>query len=244
MLYRSLNAKMLSCCFLLLCLVACGQFEPSSGTTTQLWTHQWLQSSAICRAPCWEGITPGQTTVAQAYSLLSQNPLTQSTTIFTSPSALDTSEIDWQWRDGAVGGRMFYSVQSSPHIIHVIQVNYPNTFALQDVIAAYGNPSHIIATKHIGGFPGESGPSDVDYSIWVVYLEKGLLLGAGGKHQLDIHADLELSTPTFFAPGQATFTALFNQMESKALVPWQGYREFGFYCRTENTKDVCKAGAS
>lgn len=227
-------------CPLLLCLAACSS---SSRTPTQSWTHQWLQSNVLCRAPCWEGITPGQTTVAQAYALLSQNALVRATTIFTSPIALGTSEIDWQWRDGAIGGRVFYDAQDSPHTIQSIQVSYPTSFALQDVIAAYGTPSHIIVTRHLAGLPGESEPSDVDYGISIIYVAKGLLLSAGGTHQLDIHPDLALSTPTFFAPGQAALATFFNEKESKVLVPWQGYHEFGFYCRLEDTKDVCDDGA-
>ena len=224
------------------CLAACNQLESSSGHALQPWTHHWLQSNAPCRAPCWEGITPGQTELAQASTLLMHNALIQSTTIFTSPVAPDKSEIDWRWGNGTLGGRAFYNAQNPPHIIQFLQVNYPDTFSLQQVIGTYGDPSHIIAMQ-AGGFPGESRASQIDQRIWVVYLDKGLLLGVDSHQGWDIRPDLPLSTPTFFTPGIAHFTAFFDQTSNHVLVPWQGYHDFAFYCRAGSENSACRTDA-
>jgi hypothetical protein len=240
MLYQSLPFKILCVFLFVLCLAACNPGVSGRGQALPPWTHHWLQSNAACRAPCWEGITPGQTQLTQASSLLSHNPLIQSTTIFTSSVAPDQSEIDWQWGTSTFGGRAFYNAQISPPIIQVLQVNYPDTFLLQELIASYGAPSHIIATMQVGGFPGESPASAVDYSIWVVYLDKGLLLGADRHQGGDIRPDLALSTPTFFIPDRAQFTTFFDQTHSVVLVPWQGYQDFAYYCRAGSTTSACR----
>ena len=55
-------------------LVACGQ--PQTAKPPQAAQYSWLDESA-CRPPCWEGITPGVTTVTATADLLKANPTIQ-----------------------------------------------------------------------------------------------------------------------------------------------------------------------
>lgn len=51
--------------------------EMSSLTESALpedWSYRWLKGIP-CRPPCWEGITPGQTTAREAEEILRQSPI-------------------------------------------------------------------------------------------------------------------------------------------------------------------------
>jgi sugar lactone lactonase YvrE len=90
----------------------------------------WLNGQP-CRAPCWEGITPGTTTVGQALNLLSQHPLIDPSSVAVL-SARDVQGnhgfdpanypdvVVWSWvgasGSGSYGGTIYFDRYDSPPV--------------------------------------------------------------------------------------------------------------------------------
>ena len=111
---------------------------------------------------------------------------------------------------------------------------YPTPFKLQDVRDAFGDPSHVLAGSSLdaNGSPF--------YSLALVYLSHGFRLDVRLEDQASkpvLSPDMLVESPAFFVPTEQGFLDAFNptgttnKTSIKALVPWQGFRDFDFYCR-------------
>src|SRR5262249_26308193 len=73
----------------------------------------------------------------------------------------------------------------------------------------------------------------VTYDFEIVYIPQGFTVFTLGSGKPSISNDMRLSGPVFFAPSKEGYAAA---LETKAqhldlLVPWQGIKDFDFYCR-------------
>ena len=236
---RTRGALIVILLYALLFLTACGIASSSTAHSNE-WTDRWLQGTP-CRAPCWEGIRVGKTTATEMAAMLRHTAFVSTAEIITSTVTPNISEVDWTWSDDQLGGRAFYNAQTFPHTINMIQVNYPTDFSLRDVIGAYGPPSHIIATASKGGFVGESDPERLDYSLMIVYMQQGFILSANVEGKPILNEDLRVIHPVFFPPNEQGFTSLFPLHPPEELVPWQGFKDFAFYCRDWDAGRICQA---
>jgi hypothetical protein len=205
--------------------------QPSSG-----WTHRWLQGIS-CQAPCWEGITPGKTSATDALEALNRNPLTSNLRIYPRTTAGEDGLVDWIWvANTEVGGGSFaYKRNTALPIVSQLIAVFPTTFHLREIIAAYGEPSHIIPSVAIFQDP-HSPQAAKTYNLVVVYLSRGFYLTIG-KPQIAkpaIAPDLELhGRVTFFVPTTAGLDTVAppGWWDSTDLVPWQGFHDFDWYCQ-------------
>lgn len=199
--------------------------------TSSTWMTRWL-GGAPCAPPCWEGITPGVTTMTEAAEILKKNPLIIDTQVITDDT-FRYGDLRWKWSDGTVGGRGISYAKTSQHIIIFIQPSYPTRFRFHDVIAVYGEPSHVMASA---GYPPDFG-SPIGYSLLIFYKNKGLVFAGGydvdnlGKPILSL--DMSVGSPGFYEPTSSGFDAAFRVYAAapKKLVEWQGFKGFDFYCR-------------
>lgn len=104
----------------------------------------------------------------------------------------------------------------------------PGTLALQDVISAYGQPSHILA----GASPSVDG-NDTVYGLDIVYLKQGFALGFNSNN--NVEPDLGPSWSDFhlyfFEPTLKGFGLGYgNPRVAEYLVPWRGLLSFDDYC--------------
>lgn len=208
------------------------------------WENRWLRGIP-CRAPCFEGVTPGVTTSQEALALLEKNPLMQEVQDF-SIVRQSAKSLGWKWfnydrsKDPfpdeiyPKGGLITYSVKGSSQIVEQIIPKLP-TVKLKDITQTYGEPSHIRASVEYNQHTGKYYPFTV-----FVYLEQGFSLKnavVSDKAQLDLEMQVELIG--FFTPGLDGFK-LQIPVGDKTLVKWQGIKEWKYYCRklNDNTNAV------
>jgi len=205
------------------------------------WLGRWLKGIP-CRPPCWEGITPGQTTPIEAVEIWEQSPVITAVKIVTLGITPETGIVTWNWvSSGEKGGEAYFHTQPPSSPIYAIHPYLPPC-KLRDVIQAYGDPSHVAATSY---YPSDS--SDMFYSLSILYLSQGFILfSEGGRSKPILSEDTSLESVIFFAPGieglQKASLALAIDLERFA--PWQGIKDFDFYCRDMKGRPCSQEPAS
>lgn len=185
----------------------------------------WLRG-VPCRPPCWEGITPGQTTYTQSLSILTNLSITKSieTTEAVSASRANEGTIYWDAQSG-IGGSVSYFIDAS---VYEITVDYQSRVAFREVISAYGEPSHIYAAA----YPGSEAAITV-YRLDIVYLSQGFSLGWKLANDLKPSFDSEWRDfyVYFFEPTPEGFSLAWgNPQAASELQPWRGMLGFDQYC--------------
>ncbi len=201
---------------------------PTKPPPPEGWELGWLKGIP-CRPPCWEGITPGQTTAAEAVEMLKNHPWVATTRKF---SLGEDGAIAWKWVNEQEGGEIGFWSQP-PQVVFSIRPGFPRYFRFSEVIEAYGEPSHIIAMAYYG--------SDIDgifYELEIVYRPQGFILKAIYSGKPDLTLDTLVSV-TFFAPEDKLYLAAFS--DPGRAVPWQGFKGYDFYCRNrdDDDRDAC-----
>jgi hypothetical protein len=210
------------------------------------WMRNWLHSIP-CSAPCWEGITPGQTRVIDAVEQLNQSALVTRLRLHERLNADDDDQVFWDWiAQDAGGGSFHYPQQPGSQIIAGTRVVFPTLFRLQEIVTAYGSPSHIVPSAAVFRDP-HSTQATVVYNLVVIYLSRGFYLTLSDPSpvkpilspDLLLHGDV-----TFFTPTSAGLNAAVppGWWDSTDLVPWQGFQDFDWYCQQAKTSphQVCK----
>lgn len=216
---------------------------PQKSVTPQGWQFRWLKAIP-CAPPCWEGVTPGQTTAKEALHILEQSPLTSAVKMGTSPLNVEQGLVDWQWLDKSYyrigssnsGGTAIYSTVKNKDIIYLI-VPFLPSFKFGEVIQAYGEPTHIVAS-----FTTEHQPTPTDesnfafvYRIYFIYKDKGFILDTKSATIPTISPNLVVEGVEFFSPAITSLSDLKYPVNINTLaVPWQGFKDYRFYCRHAN----------
>jgi hypothetical protein len=211
-------------------------FGNTSSALAQDWQYRWLKGIP-CSPPCWEGVTPGITQSNDAYNIWKQSPILTNLQIGASKLFPNEGYVIWSWTGSNVdkeNGEAHFKVDSNDKIIYTIHPYYNTSFKLEDVIKAYGEPSHVYASASPNPEPG----SGMSYYIKLVYLAKGFDLSMGviskpdsGKPALSLNS--KFNDIDFFATGLTGFVKFYPGISNKPdlLVPWQGFKDFDYYCR-------------
>lgn len=196
--------------------------------------RRWLQGIP-CAPPCWEGITPGRTTLTDAVRLLQESPAVQPQSVLFRPWGQPEEGlgyIEWRWRGSeGNGGEISYDHAQGEAIVTDISPYLDISFTLGDVIAAYGEPTHIHAT----GFTGRHGDGPF-YTATFYYEKHGMVLESDGLHhgKPSLGPDIKLDSVSFSTqpvrPLRPTFAAIADD-PSTGPQPWQGFKDFDVYCR-------------
>lgn len=216
---------------------------------TQELRTNWLTGKP-CAPPCWEGITPGKTRLAEAITILNHHP--QITQIRVYPALRDSdfgATVEWLWNHTSPhGGGTLDFRWSDPRdaidqrdvddpVVARIFVYFASPFSLKTIIDAYGEPSHVVpyAGTTVGIPHSGAGGGRPFYRVTVIYQKRGFYLTAEpyGEDPPRISKDLILSTwVRFFDPAPSNLDEAGKwKWDSADLVPWQGEQDFMSYCR-------------
>ncbi|MFL5805342.1 MAG: hypothetical protein ACJ8CR_26825, partial [Roseiflexaceae bacterium] len=117
---------------------------------------------------------------------------------------------------------------------------YPTPLTLRDIIAAYGQPTHIQA----GAIPTAAQSTQaINYLLVIFYKPQRLKLivqeGAPSIPSLD--PDMAIASFAIDAPDHDILTSLDERtLASQGIVSWQGFHEFMFYCRDLINGESCQ----
>lgn len=206
---------------------------PTKPPPPEDWQTRWLKG-VPCRPPCWEGITPGQTSGPEAGEILTNSPLIASTKTYT---FADYASIGWDWVTGGEGGQAHYHQQPASQSIYGIWP-WPTFLRFHDVLEAYGEPSHIMAGATISPYDHKT------YAyIVIIYIAKGFSLSSS---QRDLSQDTLFRNAVFFVPSLDGYVdvEVFAKLHPDWLLPWQGFKGFDYYCRDESGGKDCREAQS
>lgn len=219
-----------------------------SGVTPQDWQYRWLKGIP-CRPPCFEGIMPGRTTVEEALNLLRNNPLVSDVT---TQSTGNYGSVVWNWiyqRKNTIANlynaEALYDLKATnPTIVFIEPLFQSAPSKLDDVIKAYGEPSHVIAGARLDY---DHISENYLYDLTIVFLSQGFAISTYDVNALKkrpvLDANLALDHLGFFTPDKVeavSFLVVVNT-NTKFLIPWQGYKSFEFYCLALNPQnDKCQ----
>lgn len=198
------------------------------------WRNRWLEGNP-CRAPCWEGVTPGQTSADDALRIWGASKLMRDLRLSRANLLPNWGNVVWDWTTGREGGLAAFNKQTTVQKINDIQVTFPWTYNLNEIIAAYGDPTYVVATATC--YPDSSGSSyDAQIyflsSAFVVY-ESGPFTRESANQALD--SSKSIRTIRFFRPVQNLAELEFSGggVAYGFAVPWKGTFQLGAYLRDE-----------
>ena len=214
--------------------VSMGQNTPTSTPNDRYdWQKQWLQGQP-CRPPCFEGIAPGYTTANEAITILQKQPDVAIAKI----AYGDGNYLGWNWDDGynanstkytTQGGTAQFRLKDVSQIVYLISPAINRLLNLEEIMNTYGEPTYV-------GAYFLRGPRDlnyVGYSVRLVYLSQGFVVGSSTAVKPVIDKNLNFDSINFFVPTTAGYKEAFPGEEYQTLVPWTGFNSFGFYCQTQ-----------
>lgn len=200
----------------------------------------WLKSE-----PCWEGITPGITSLAEAQLILEESAYFTDVKRFETSGFDPTFAIVWKWASTSLDGEaVAFKTKNNladDAIIDYLTIHFPAQFSLQDVIVEYGQPTHILPVVDIG----DDGILKT-YGLEVYFEGKGILLYSRNhiyvKPTLD--ENLEFAYVGFLPASREDMFRIFkleaNEFSS-SFVEWRGFQAFEIYCELRyNDKSICE----
>jgi hypothetical protein len=202
------------------------QTAPPARSAQYSWLHE-----AACRPPCWEGITPGVTTVTATAELLRASPTIRAVSVhdLAAINYPGEHEIRWVWTPPGTMGGYAYAFNGSFIIDHVgLSLDAPVTFAA--VQERFGPPSHavlrIIPDPH---------SNDVTWKLELIYVDLGMILAALSPTPPQLETapiDLVLFT-------QADTAHIDSHVSAEIRYPWQDGAALSTYCSDEYAYERC-----
>jgi hypothetical protein len=189
---------------------------------------RWLSGNP-CNPPCWEGITPGQTTLKDAVDLLQNNPLIGQLTIYADENRPNSGEISWSWPGVEKrGGRVFYARigDVAGSVVYAIWPGFGEGVRLGEVIQAFGEPSHVkIREVKILEPPT---PREAWYTYTLIWIENGFLVKGNPVNRTKIDNAFVIYTIGFFEPSMEGYIALEGNSGANPVL-WHGYGDSDTY---------------
>jgi len=118
-------------------------------STPELRNDQLLRDSSIvsddpaCAAPCWRGITPGETAWSDALTILEDDPTLENVTV-TEDEASEALVAEFQQQGGASGCCQMYSQDGET--VSVLFLRTAPAVTVGDLIEAKGEPTYVLGT--------------------------------------------------------------------------------------------------
>jgi hypothetical protein len=194
------------------------------------WVTRWLKN-VVCRAPCWEGINPGQTTAEEAVEILSQSPIADNVSVEESSRS---GIVQWRWAGENITDQLSYDANDPLHLIRFISLpTSGRVLHLKDVIDVYGEPTSVYANDICGPDIG----SGRFYSLGFIYMHDGLKIETKNQpdHKPDLSPDLIIASVNFYDPNDPNY----DLTSSLRAQPWQGYLDFYHYSGTTEESGKC-----
>lgn len=193
---------------------------------------EWL-AGQLCKPPCILDIVPGQSSPDEVLSALKSNRyISNIKTIYIDPTQLETlAEIEWTWvgtttSSGKWDGYIYFNNQT--HSPYYISLGFPAGVSLNEVITAYGEPTHVFALS----YHGTDTPSITEYQLEIIWLSQGFGLLWNSSLKPVISGD-SYYYPFFFVPSLTGYTAVQKHaLDPNLLTPWKGLLSFEEYCKT------------
>lgn len=140
--------------------------------------------------------------------------------------------LTWNWKDSHSSVEVSFNGNTPSSTIVLIQPHFSQSLTLGQVIAAFGEPSHVLVSSGPGAEPTSPQVSSISF----IYLDHGISLHTKATVQPSqplVSPDVQLTMVNIFEPGELGYNrAMGRGLQDKlSLVAWQGYKDFSLYCK-------------
>lgn len=172
------------------------------------WINTWL-TSPLCNPPCWEGITPGITTIDQSYAILNNHRQIISI-------SKDPNYVTWYFEPkNKSGAGLLFSEGLRNGTIEIISLTpEKGDLLLGDVIGKFGEPDQVMFT----------GGDTSAILTYLVYPKQGMALVLWLEAPYVISSTSNIHGVNLFIPGY-DFNG-FNLTMVISQVKWAGYSRY------------------
>jgi hypothetical protein len=190
----------------------------------------WIKGNP-CKAPCWEGIYPGQTSFRDALSILRADARFDGTKINISEDD-NYDLIEWEDAKNPFYADWVIYIEKKKQTVAFIKFATDKHFVLGDVVSGYGNPSDVLATSGLE----TNKLYDYHYDLVLIYLDDGFFIKAQRTNSPflpKISIDTNFRFVTIFHPdGKSMEIALEYSFgkTAKYISSWKGFLDYTDYC--------------
>ncbi len=182
-----------------------------------------LVSGEPCEAPCWRGITPGETTWSDALTILEDDTTIENLNTQTDDNS-NAALAEWNQKGGSACCQMF---SDDGETVSVLLLRVAPTMTLGDVIDRYGEPTYVVGSPF----------TDDQAALNIIYPERDMVIyvfsaGATGT----ISETSEVFATLYVVPSQMELL-----INTTSLHAWEGYGSFEQYSETNEDFEVTPA---
>lgn len=221
-----MKLKLLLSSILLVFFAACS--PPPELRDSKMWHDRSLITGEPCAAPCWQGITPGETTWTEAQNIVPtisgvidlQTQEQENETGLTIGSVWRTNESE-QYCCAVVAN--IGEAVDDEDVVDYIQVRLAPDVTLGELIEAHGEPAYVVN--------GEEVSEDQAYII-LLYPDIPIIAYAfvAGAATGTMSASSEIIFVVYVTP-----EAMENEViRNSNLQVWDGYQSFSYYAESES----------
>ena len=212
-------------------LITACQFPSSSRTkltptpNPPSWLSDWL-NKPVCKPPCWEGITPGNTTFTETEKILTELPWIKLNFGPEKPTP-NYRRLKFTWQFIQPSKVLGYAYSDDEEDL-TISLGFEGilTTKLKDVINNYGDPSHVFiadCTDHRCGTE-------------LLYIDSGMVIYLNPlipdwKGFVAVSSETDIRGVGFFPPGRDGFLSAYpaySESFPALVVPWEGYTRYRY----------------
>ncbi|NWJ48760.1 MAG: hypothetical protein HXX08_23115 [Chloroflexi bacterium] len=155
---------------------------------------------------------------------MKNNPLFTDVTYY---EGTEIEEIGWDWFTKS--GRSIMQFKKGSQSLYSVRPNFTARFKLSEVVANFGTPDYVEA----GAVLDVTNTQRNKYWLAFIYLGTGLIVVSNNINTLPVLNDpaLLIDDVYFIYPSVEGYEAMYGKGALRFLVPWQGYKDFLFYCR-------------
>lgn len=179
-----------------------------------------ISEEQICKLPCWEGITPGKSTINEAVDMLRKNPIYKNVADPVEESGNPKLFVtNWETNQGN-GGGLVWSREGEDFISWIVLGfrNQNPIITLNDIITSFGDPDSILVEESRGNVCGAG----------IFYIAKGMevrILQNCTNRGIGLTSKSEIYDISLYPLNDPGFPEVKNWLvdTEKYLVDWNGY---------------------
>jgi protein-disulfide isomerase len=176
-----------------------------------------LLSDEECTAPCWRGITPGETDWNEALTILEDDPDFTDPQVQESPDNPLIRQAAWQEIDGAPCCQM---LTDNGETVSAVFLRLAPTFTLGEVIEVYGEPAYVLGIPY----------TDDEAIINLIFPDIQTVIYAfvAGTETGELSERSEIIAALFMTEKDMALLTTTNNLHA-----WEGYQSYQDYERGE-----------
>jgi len=181
-----------------------------------------LVGNNTCVLPCWQGITPGLTTISDALQALENSPLICKNSLqFDEPSS-SSGRAFWNWKDSVASPGDDYPVLKwEGGIVIRITLFLGTNVSVEEIIAKFGVPEQVSASD-LGL------PEAVEWGVTLYYPSTGFaaqIISLSGPDEEELNPSDVITYIVLLAPSpiEEMIPSLGRNIENTQIYDWKGY---------------------